>query len=264
MCGITGVFAFAASARDEHSHVRRMRDTMIHRGPDDAGIWQDRERGIALGHRRLSIVDLSAAGHQPIANEDGAVWLTFNGEIYNHERLRGPLTAAGHAFRSRCDAEVILHGYEEYGIDVVRHLDGMFAFGLWDAHARRLVLARDRLGKKPLYYTVKNGRLLFASEIKGLLAHPDVTRDLDPIAVDQYLTFSNVPAPRTLFEGIRKLPPGHLVTSSAAEGVVVRRYWSALDGAALGVDVPEQQATDRVLELLRDAVRKRMMSDVPL
>jgi len=143
MCGITGVFAFAASSRDEHAHVRRMRHTMVHRGPDDAGIWQDR-----------AIVDPSPAGHQPIANEDG----------YNHERLREPLRGAGHVFRSRCDAQVILHGYEEYGDEVVSHLDGMFAFGLWDARARRLLLARDRLGKKPLCDAEVGGRLLFARD----------------------------------------------------------------------------------------------------
>src|SRR6188768_1682049 len=159
MCGITGVYAFAASARDEHAPLQRMRDTMVHRGPDDVGSWQDRELGIALGHRRLSIIDLSAAGRQPIANEDGTVWLTFNGEIYNHDRLRETLRAAGHHFQGRCDAEVIVHGYEEYGDAVVDHLDGMFAFGLWDSRARRLLLARDRLGKKPLHYIEVGGRL---------------------------------------------------------------------------------------------------------
>ncbi len=264
MCGITGVFAFAATSRDESLHLGRMRDTMLHRGPDDAGIWQDRELGIALAHRRLSIIDLSSAGHQPIANEDGGVWLTFNGEIYNHDQLRAPLCEAGHVFRSRCDAEVIVHGYEEHGVDIVRHLDGMFAFGLWDARTRRLVLARDRLGKKPLYYIEVGGRLLFASEIKALLAHPEVTRDLDPIALDHYLTFSNVPAPRTLFAGIRKLPAGHVLTCSAVDGVVVRRYWSPLDAAEVTADITEDEAVARVRGLLREAVRKRMMSDVPI
>src|SRR5262245_744506 len=142
MCGIVGVHGFAATARDEHAHVQRMRDAIAHRGPDDAGIWQAPDRTVALAHRRLSIVDLSPAGRQPIANEDATVWLTFNGEIYNHERLRESLLASGHLFRSRCDAEAIVHGYEEWGIDVVERLDGMFAFGLWDARRQRLVLAR--------------------------------------------------------------------------------------------------------------------------
>ena len=264
MCGITGLFAFAATARDEHACLRRMRDTMIHRGPDDAGIWQDRERGVALAHRRLSIVDLTEAGRQPRSNEDGSVWLTFNGEIYNHERLRARLRDTGHVFSSRCDAEVILHGYEEYGVDVVNHLDGMFAFGLWDGHSNRLVLARDRLGKKPLHYVEIAGRLLFASELKALLAHPDVSRDLDLVAVDQYLTFSNVPAPRTLFAGICKLPAGHVLTCSAKAGVVVRRYWSPLDAAELAETIPEDHAVAQVRDLLRSAVHKRMMSDVPI
>ena len=263
MCGIAGVFAFAATSRDEVRALHRMRDTMIHRGPDDAGIWQDRERGIALAHRRLSIVDLTVAGHQPFANEDDTVWLVFNGEIYTHARLREPLQAAGHVFKSRCDAEVILHGYEQHGIDVVHHLDGMFAFGLWDARARRLVLVRDRLGKKPLHYIEVGGRLLFASEIKGLLAHPDVSRDVDPVGLDHYLTFGNVPAPHTLFAGIKKLPAGHVLTCEPG-GVTVRRYWSALDAGAHGDEPTEAEAIARVRTLLHAAVRKRMMSDVPI
>jgi asparagine synthase (glutamine-hydrolysing) len=261
MCGIAGVFAFAASGRDEVANVRRMRDTMTHRGPDDSGLWADRERGITLGHRRLSIVDLSAAGRQPLSNEDESVWLTFNGEIYNHEALRESLVERGHQFRSHCDAEAIVHAYEEHGADVVRVLDGMFAFGLWDARSQCLILARDRLGKKPLYYVEIGGRLLFASEIKALLAHPDVARDVDPTALDHYLTFGNVPAPLTLFANIRKLPPGHLLRCSARGGVEVIRYWSVLDGEPFdgGHDVSE-----RLLALLRGAVRKRMMSDVPI
>jgi asparagine synthase (glutamine-hydrolysing) len=263
MCGIVGVHGFAAVARDEEAHLRRMRDTMMHRGPDDAGIWQAPDRTVALAHRRLSIIDLTQTGRQPMSNEDGTVWVTFNGEIYNHERLRGPLIEAGHVFRSRCDAEAIVHGYEEHGLAVVDLLDGMFAFGLWDATEQRLVLARDRLGKKPLYYVIVGGRLLFASEIKALLAHPDVTRDLDPVALDHYLTFSNVPAPRTLFAGIHKLAPGHVLTCTR-RGIDVRRYWSPLDGDSFGRDVSEDEAVERVLALLRESVRKRMMSDVPI
>jgi asparagine synthase (glutamine-hydrolysing) len=269
VCGIVGVFNFGAAPRDEYARVQRMRDTMVHRGPDDAGVWQALDLSVALAHRRLSIVDLSEAGRQPMANEDGSIWLTFNGEVYNHERLRGPLVESGHVFRSRSDAEAVIHGYEEHGIDVVHRLDGMFAFGLWDARRRRLVLARDRMGKKPLYYCEVGGRLLFASEIKALLAHPDVTRDLDPIALDHYLTFSNVPAPRTLFAGIRKLAPGHVLTCSRQRGTELQRYWSVLDGAAFdayahGEGVEEDEALARVAALLRAAVKKRMMADVPV
>src|SRR6185312_3005591 len=165
---------------------------------------------------------------------------------------------------SHCDAEVVLHGYEEYGVEVLQHLDGMFAFGLWDGRTGKLVLARDRLGKKPLHYVEVGGRLLFASELKALLAHPDVSRDLDLVAVDHYLTFSNVPAPRTLFAGIRKLPAGHVLTCTPQDGVAVRRYWSPLDAAQLADSIPEYQAVARVRALLRAAVHKRMMSDVPI
>ncbi|HVK83027.1 MAG TPA: asparagine synthase (glutamine-hydrolyzing) [Kofleriaceae bacterium] len=265
MCGIVGIYGFAAAPRDDREVLLRMRDAMVHRGPDDADAWIAPDRRAALGHRRLSIVDLSEAGRQPMTNEDGSVWLTFNGEIYNHDRLRAQLREAGHVFRSRCDAEAIVHGYEEYGRDVVRHLDGMFAFGLWDGReGGSLLLARDRLGKKPLYYWARNGRLLFASEIKALLAHPDVTRDVDPVALDHYLTFSNVPAPRTLFAGIHKLPPGCVLTCRGGRGIEVHRYWSALEHSAFGLDVSEAEAVERVRGLLRTSVKKRMMSDVPL
>jgi asparagine synthase (glutamine-hydrolysing) len=180
MCGIAGLYNFGSGARDERDAVTAMRDAMAHRGPDDAGLWASRDNRVVLAHRRLSIVDLSAAGHQPMSNEDGSVWITFNGEIYNHADLRPSLEAKGHTFRSRTDTEAIVHQYEESGEDCLSSLDGMFAVGIWDAARDRLVLARDRLGKKPLYYTVIGGRLLFASEIKGLLAHPDVRRDIDP------------------------------------------------------------------------------------
>ena len=264
MCGFVGVYAFAATPRDELEHVRRMRDAMIHRGPDDAGLWQDDARTVALGHRRLSILDLSEAGRQPMAGGDPRVQLVFNGEIYNHEALRGELAAAGHAFRSRCDAEAIVRGYEQLGAGVVDRLDGMFAFALWDGRARgRLVLARDRLGKKPLHYVERGGRLLFASEIRALLAHPDVSRDLDPIALDQYLTFGNVPAPRTLFAGIRKLPAASRLVCTPS-GVTLERYWSPLDEPAFERDIAEGEAIERVRVLVRDAVRKRLLSDVPL
>lgn len=265
MCGIVGIYGFAATPRDDRSVLVRMRDAMVHRGPDDADLWIAPDRSAALAHRRLSIVDLSEAGRQPMTNEDGSIWLTFNGEIYNHARLRAQLLEAGHTFRSRCDAEAIIHGYEQFGRDVVRHLDGMFAFGLWDGRdGGSLLLVRDRLGKKPLYYTVRGGRLLFASEIKALLAHPDVTRDIDLVAMDHYLTFSNVPAPRTLFAGIHKLPPGSLLTCSPKRGIEVHRYWSALDQDTFGDDISEHEATNHVRALLRTSVKKRMMSDVPL
>ena len=210
MCGIVGQFNFGGPAdrgvadRDR-ALVLEMNDAIAHRGPDDFGLWQSDDGRVVLGHRRLAIVDLSPAGHQPMSNEDGTVWITFNGEIYNHAELRQSLRLDDrHKFRSRSDTEVIIHLYEERQVGVVEAIDGMFAFGLWDASRRRLVLARDRMGKKPVYYVVVAGRLLFASEIKALLAHPDVARRLDPVALNEYLTFSNVPEPRTLFEGLQK------------------------------------------------------------
>jgi len=211
MCGIAGLFNFGSTPRDERGAVTAMRDAMTHRGPDDAGLWESHDRRVVLGHRRLSIVDLSAAGHQPMANEDDTVWITFNGEIYNHADLRPDLEAAGRRFRSRTDTEAIIHQYEVDGPDCLKKLDGMFALGIWDSARDRLILARDRLGKKPLYYTIVGGRLLFASEIKGLLAHPDVTRDIDVEALNLYLTFTNVPPPYTLFAGIKKVPGGHFL-----------------------------------------------------
>src|SRR5262249_49889547 len=198
MCGIAGILNLAAAVHDEQPHVLRMRDAMVHRGPDDAGLYQSVDRRVTLAHRRLSIVDLTRAGHQPMANEDETVWITFNGEIYNHRSLRKGLLQKGHCFRSHADSEAILHLYEEVGVDCVGHLDGMFAFAIWDAPRRRLLLARDRLGKKPLYYTVAGGKLLFASEIKALLEYPGLVRDVDLEALNYYLTFANVPAPLTL------------------------------------------------------------------
>jgi asparagine synthase (glutamine-hydrolysing) len=263
MCGIAGLFNFGGS-RDERAAVTAMRDAMSHRGPDDAGLWESADHRVVLAHRRLSIVDLSPAGHQPMANEDDTVWMTFNGEIYNHASLRPGLEAKGHRFRSRTDTEAIIHQYEVDGPDCLAALDGMFALGIWDAARDRLMLARDRLGKKPLYYTVVGGKLLFASEIKGLLAHPDVVRDIDPEGLNLYLTFGNVPAPFTLFKGIKKLPGGHRLICDRLGNLHIERYWSAVPETPWPSYVSEREAVARVRELLEQAVRKRMMADVPV
>src|SRR3954464_1166061 len=224
-----------------------MRDAMAHRGPDDAGLWASPDQRVVLAHRRLSIVDLSPAGHQPMSNEDDTVWITFNGEIYNHASLRPGLEAKGHRFRSRTDTEAIIHQYEVDGPECVDALDGMFALGLWDGARGPLLLARDRLGKKPLYYTVNGGRLLFASEIKGLLAHPDVVRDVDLEGLNLYLTFGNVPAPHTLFAGIKKLPAAHRLICDRLGNLTVERYWSAVPDASSPwpSEVPEAEAVAR-------------------
>lgn len=270
MCGIVGQFNFGGPAdtgiaERDRALVLAMRDSIVHRGPDDGGLWQSDDGRVVLGHRRLSIVDLSAAGHQPMSNEDGTVWLTFNGEIYNHAELRKTLRLDDrHKFRSRTDTEVIIHLYEERQLGVADAIDGMFAFGLWDASRRRLVLVRDRMGKKPIYYVVAAGRLLFASEIKALLGHPDVARRLDLVALNEYLTFSNVPEPRTMFEGIRKLPAGHSLVCDAHGALTVERYWSPLDGPAWAPPASRSEAVERVRDLVKQAVKKRLMADVPV
>jgi len=263
MCGIAGLFNYAASPIDEQDAVCRMRDALTHRGPDACGLYQSEDRQVVLGHRRLSIVDLSEAGRQPMSNEDGTIWISFNGEIYNHRSHREPLIAKGHRFRSQSDTEVILHLYEEFGPECVTRLDGMFAFAIWDQGRRRLVLARDRLGKKPVYYTSTGGRFLFASEIKALIQHPAVKRDLDLQAVNNFLTFSNVPAPGTLFRDIRKLPAAHVLVCESSGTIRIDRYWSALDGPKWPAK-NGAESVERVRELLTGAVKKRLMSDVPI
>jgi asparagine synthase (glutamine-hydrolysing) len=264
MCGIAGLYNYSSALRDEKAAVCRMRDAIAHRGPDACGLYQSPDNRVVLAHRRLSIVDLSDAGRQPMTNEDGSVWITFNGEIYNHAVYREPLLAKGHKFRSHSDTEAIIHLYEEHGPDCVKQLDGMFAFAIWDTNARRLLLARDRLGKKPLYYTVTGGRLLFASEIKALLEHPDVRRGLDLEALGHFLTFSNTPAPETLFQNIRKLPPAHTLTFDSSGNTHTERYWSPLDGPEWKSTADENESVERVRELLTRAVSKRLMSDVPI
>jgi asparagine synthase (glutamine-hydrolysing) len=267
MCGICGIYEYGVSAPGvSEPLVERMRDTMSHRGPDDAGVYVSADRRVGLGNRRLAIVDLSPAGHNPMANEDGSVWITFNGEIYNHEKLRPSLIDKGHLYRSRTDTETIIHLYEERGLDFVHDLDGDFAVALWDEARRRLVLARDPIGVKPLYYTVKNGRLIFASEIKAILEHPDTERDIDEEALYHYLTFLTTPAPATLFAGIQKLPAGCMLTCDARGEIKVTRYWDAIitpDASPERARMDEQETAEEVLRLLTESVEKRMMSDVP-
>src|SRR6185369_5095251 len=264
MCGICGIYEYGVSQGGvAESLVARMRDTMSHRGPDDAGVYITEDRRIGLGNRRLAIVDLSPAGHNPMPNEDGRVWITFNGEIYNHESLRPALEAKGHRYRSRTDTETIIHLYEERGLDFVQELEGDFAIALWDENGKRLVLARDRIGVKPLYYTVSDGRLIFASEIKAILEHPAVSRDVDEEALYHYLTFLTTPAPQTLFAGIQKLPAGCLLTCDAKGDVRVTRYWDAISARLDPALNDERAIGEELLRLLSESIEKRMMSDVP-
>lgn len=249
MCGICGF-----NWTDERL-IERMKARLVHRGPDDHGSYV--AEGVSLGHRRLSIVDLSEAGRQPLSNEDGTVWITFNGEIYNHLELRARLEAEGHVFRSRSDTEAVVHAYEEYGLEFAQHLEGMFALAIWDAPRRRLVLARDRLGMKPLYYTLAQGRLRFASEIKALLADPTLPRALHRQGLLDLLGYEFTPAPATLFEGVHKLLPGCLLCLEADGRARLTRYWS--------LERREVEPTEEALtELLERACAQHTMSDVPL
>ncbi len=260
MCGICGIVDLQANV--DPDLVVRMRDTLRHRGPDDAGLYVSPDRAAGLGHRRLSIIDLSEAGRQPMSNEDGSVWVTFNGEIYNFQDLRTDLERRGHRFRSRCDTEVIVHLYEDYGDAFPSHLEGMFALGLWDAGRRRLLLVRDRMGKKPLYYRADGQRISFASELKALLADPAVPRRIDPRALSDYLTFQYVPCPRTIFSGIEKLPPASILSFHAGR-TTVERYW-VLEPERGGPVREEAFYEQRLLGLLHESVQKRLVSDVPL
>src|SRR5256712_5203169 len=242
-----------------------MRDTMTHRGHDDAVTYRAPEWPRGLGHRGLAIVALSPGGRQPMSNEDGSVWITFNGEIYNHARLRVDLERKGHTYRSRTDTETLVHLYEEEGADFVRLLEGMFAIGLWDARKGELLLVRDRIGIKPLYYAVLPGTILFGSEIKAILAHARVSRGSELAALYHYLTFIAAPAPRTLFQGIHKIPPGTRVTIDRKGTIRSETYWDPLaappEQGARYED--EEWSAARVRDLLGQAIEKRMMADVP-
>jgi asparagine synthase (glutamine-hydrolysing) len=254
MCGICGI-----AGQSDPELVRRMTGTMVHRGPDDAGCFAD--GAVSLGMRRLSIIDV-AGGRQPVCNEDETVWIVYNGEIYNFQELRKRLEGKGHRFRSRTDTEVILHAFEEYGEACVHLFRGMFAFALWDARDQTLRLCRDRLGIKPLYYALAGNSLIFGSEIKAILEHPGVPRILDPVALDLYLTFQYVPGPRTLFQGIQKLPPGHWLRWRDGS-LSLQRYWEVvIEDAEPGVT--EEEAAEEFRERLEEAVRLRLISDVPL
>ena len=263
MCGICGVWEYGASeGRVDTSLIVRMRDEMTHRGPDDSGeLIFDEGRG-GFGFRRLSIIDLSAAGHQPMRGCNDLTWLVFNGEIYNHAHLRAGLEERGHIYGSRTDSETILHLYEERGLSFVDDIEGDYAIALWDATKQQLVLVRDRIGVKPLYFYYKDGRFIFASEIKAILQHPAVTPDINEKSLYHYLTFLTTPAPDTLFRDIQKLPAGHMLTIGRDGSLDVKQYWDALPPEQTEPRSDEEHQAE-VLRLLRDSIRKRMMSDVP-
>ncbi|HSE32387.1 MAG TPA: asparagine synthase (glutamine-hydrolyzing) [Pyrinomonadaceae bacterium] len=263
MCGVCGVWEYGASSGSvDESLLIRMRDEMTHRGPDDSGeLVFDNARG-GFGFRRLSIIDLSAAGHQPMHGCDTRTWLVFNGEIYNHAKLREGLEERGHVYRSKTDSETILHLYEERGLDFVYDIEGDYGIAIWDSLREQLVLVRDRIGVKPLYYYCKDGRFIFASEIKAILQHPAVTPDIDEKALYHYLTFLTTPAPSTLFRNIQKLPAGHLLIVKRDGSLDIRQYWDALPPDK-AVKRSDDEHKSEILRLLRDSIGKRMMSDVP-
>ena len=262
MCGLAGIVDCLGLREPERGLLARMNDSLSHRGPDQGGLHF--EPGVGLGHRRLSIIDLSG-GAQPLFNEDSSVVVVYNGEIYNFQSLTEELRQAGHIFRTHCDTEVIVHAWEEWGQECVERFRGMFAFAIWDRNQQTLFVARDRLGIKPLYYAfLSDGHFIFASELKALYLHPLLSRQLDPLAVEEYFGYGYVPEPRTILKDVSKLPPGHRLTvrRGAALPVVAEEYW----------DVPfipgsvqrEEDLQNELVERLREAVRIRLIAEVPL
>jgi len=281
MCGICGEIDFYnKSVKPEL--IQRMCNLLAHRGPDDAGMlfltgdkyfevskinespMDNNGFQVGLGHRRLSIIDLSAAAHQPMCNEDGRIWIVFNGEIYNFQETREKLDKKGHLFKSKSDTEVILHSYEEWGVECLNRFRGMFAFAIWDSKLQRLFMARDRLGKKPLVYFHQNSHFAFASEIKALLQVPGVEREVNVCALHHYLTYQYVPSPETIFERIKKLPPAHYLIYDRAGNLRIERYWKLNFNSIHQNHTDQQELEDRIRTELEESVKLRLISDVPL
>ena len=262
MCGITGIFNTRSEDAPQTELINRMTDAITHRGPDESGIHL--EPGLALGHRRLSVIDI-ASGQQPLFNEDRSAAIVFNGEIYNFMQLRPELEALGYRFTTHSDTEVILHAWQAWGSQCVQRLRGMFAFAIWDQKRRHLFLARDRLGIKPLYYALlPNGHFVFGSELKALLPHPALPRDRDPMAIEEYFAYGYIPEPRTIFSGVRKLPPGHTLLIEKGQTLLPRtnQYWDIpfTDSGLASQDSAESE----LIERLREAVDIRLVAEVPL
>jgi len=259
MCGIAGVYEYNRRRRIESDTLERMLSVLYHRGPDDAGVFLD--EFVAIGMRRLSIIDL-AGGRQPISNEDGTITVVFNGEIYNYRELRNRLRTNGHILTTSSDTEVIVHLYEELGDDCVKELRGMFAFAIWDSARQRLFIARDRLGIKPLYYKHHRGSLIFGSEIKAILRHPEIDSSLDMQGLGHFLSLKYVPAPGTMFSSISALPPAHTLTCDRS-GIKVRPYWRLSFADSLKNHSSEEDCAEQLEALLRESVRLHLVSDVP-
>jgi asparagine synthase (glutamine-hydrolysing) len=259
MCGICGQFNFARNEPVQSETIRRMTQTIVHRGPDDDGYFLSGPLG--FGFRRLSIIDL-AGGHQPMSDAEETVWVVLNGEIYNFKELRNELEARGHSFRTRSDTEVIVHGYKEWGTDVLNHLNGMFGVGIWDVKKKRLIVARDAMGIKLIYYRIENGQLTFGSEIRPLLAASNTRPDVDPVALNLFLRFRYTPSPLTIFQRIRKLAPGTMLV--VEDGQYQERPWYNYTRVPCSKSKDEKDAEQELLELYRAAVRRHLLSDVPV
>ena len=259
MCGICGKLSFDPEARIAPSLVKKMADAIVHRGPDDEGYYVKDQ--IGLGFRRLSIIDLSG-GHQPLSNEDGTIWIIFNGEIYNFQELRAELISKGHIFRTQSDTEVIVHSYEEFGPDCAKKLRGMFAFAIWDSVGKTLFMARDRVGIKPLYYYLGKNFLSFGSEMKAMLVDPEVRREIDPATIDRFLTYYYVPGTATLLRNFHKLEAGHWLFIQ--DGTIkIQEYWDL--SFERGESYESEEALEQqVMKLLDESVQMHMISDVPV
>ena len=256
MCGILGLWDF--ENRIDRTKLKKMRDLMEHRGPDDKGLFIDTHIGLA--HRRLSIIDLSRTGHQPMCNEDESIWIVFNGEIYNFQEIKAELEKKGHRFNSNTDTEVIIHAYEEYGEECLKLFNGMFAFAIWDSNKKRFFLARDRLGIKPLYYYWDRKRFVFASEMKSILEFDFVEREINRQALRDYFSHLCIPSPNTIFNNIYKLKPGYCLTLDKG-GIKEKQYW---DLEYEEKQISEKSAEKLIIEKLKESIEKRLISDVPL
>lgn len=258
MCGIVGIYNYKTNEAVDKAILKKMNDTLYHRGPDGEGYYFDDDAGVALGHRRLSIIDIDG-GHQPLCNEDESIWTTYNGEIYNHKDLKKKVNAS-HSFRTDCDTEVLVHAYEEWGEKFVEQLNGIFAFAIWDKNQRRLMLVRDPFGVKPLYYFDNGSMLIFASEIKAILAHPAYVSKVNIEALNQLFTYRFIPSPLTGHEGIKKLLPGHSLTLNPEERRLTR-YWQP---KPLSERISFEETKEELGRLLSQAIQRQLMSDVPL
>ena len=262
MCGIVGIWS--NNNRMDPSILISMRDALTHRGPDDCGFYIDKEHNLGLAHRRLSILDLSEQGHQPMSNEDGSIWITYNGEVYNFKEIRGELIAIGYSFKSNSDTEVLVKAYQQWGLDCVDKFIGMFAFAIWDRNEQKLYLVRDRVGVKPLYYYFKNGIFLFASEIKALIKHPEFEREMNLSVLPHYLRFGYIQSPYTIFQDTFKLKPGHYLCLHKNQ-LTETKYWDIVDFYnADPVVGTEEEITEELENLLVDSFKYRLVSDVPV